>query len=290
MNREDLKGFLDLKVQQYNQTAFIEADPIVIPHRFTLKQDREIAGFFAAILAWGQRKTIINKCLELMERMDQRPYDFILHHSETDLKGLLGFKHRTFNDTDLLYFIHFFRHHYQRYTSLESAFIPDKPGYTPGYVEGGEQRDILENSSPVCLAAAASMAMFEMEAALIHFRSYFFSLEDLPHRTRKHVSSPLQKSTCKRLNMFLRWMVRQDTNGVDFGIWNRIPPSSLICPCDVHVDRVGRRLGLILRPQTDWKTAMELTEQLRTFDPDDPVKYDFALFGLGIEDRKKGLV
>jgi len=255
MSDLNIKEFLDAKVQQYNQPAFIAADPISIPHQFTLKQDIEIMGFFAAILAWGQRKTIINKCRELISRMDNAPYDFILHHQEEDLKNLLGFKHRTFNDTDLLYFVEFFKFHYQHFDSLEDAFLI------------GQQES----------------SIFTISQALDEFKSYFFSLPDYPLRTKKHISSPAQKSTCKRINMYLRWMVRQDLNGVDFGIWKRISTSDLICPCDVHVERVARKFGLITLPKVDWRTALELTQNLKALDPNDPVKYDFALFGLGVE-------
>lgn len=257
---ENLKSFLDAKVAQYNRPEFIENDPVTIPHMFSRMQDIEIMGFWAATLAWGQRVTIIKKCKELITLMDGAPYDFIINHEEPDLKKLLKFKHRTFNDVDTLYFIAFFRQHYEKFESLEDAFVP--PGPLKG--EGKETA---------------------VEVALNYFRSYFFSLPDFPHRTKKHVSSPSQKSTCKRLNMFLRWMVRHDDNGVDFGIWNRIKPADLICPLDLHVDRVSRKLNLINRKQTDWQTAVELTERLREFDPKDPVKYDFALFGLGIEER-----
>lgn len=255
---ENLKAFLDAKVAQYNQPGFIANDPVSIPHLFTKKQDIEIMGFWAATLAWGQRVTIINKCKELIALMDGAPYDFIINHEEVDLKKLLHFKHRTFNDIDTLYFIAFFRYHYENYESLEDAFLPSD--------NMNDHSNIVEN-------------------ALNYFRSYFFSLPDFPHRTKKHISSPSQKSTCKRLNMFLRWMVRKDDNSVDFGIWNRIKPADLIMPCDLHVDRVARKLNLIQRKQTDWQTAIELTERLREFDPLDPVKYDFALFGLGIEER-----
>jgi uncharacterized protein (TIGR02757 family) len=186
--------------------------------------------------------------------MDGAPYDFIINHEEPDLRKLLHFKHRTFNDIDTLYFISFFRYHYSKHQSLEDAFIPSES------VKGVEQ-------------------------ALNYFREYFFSLPDYPHRTKKHVSSPSQKSTCKRLNMFLRWMVRKDDCGVDFGIWNKLKPAELIMPCDLHVDRVARKLKLITRKQTDWQTAVELTERLREFNPLDPVKYDFALFALGIEEK-----
>ena len=252
----ELKDFLDVKADQYNRSSFIANDPICIPHQYSVKQDIEIAAFFAAILAWGQRKTIINKCNELFNRMDHAPYDFMLNHGPEDLKRLLGFKHRTFNDTDLLYFIAFFKSHYGQTDTLESAFLVPELGDTP-----------------------------RIERALNHFRSYFFSLPDFPRRTIKHVSSPMQKSTCKRLNMFLRWMVRKDDRGVDFGVWNNLKPSELICPCDVHVDRVARKLGLIQRKQTDWLTAVELSGQLSLLDPIDPVKYDFALFGLGVVEK-----
>src|ERR1700740_3074370 len=251
---DNLKSFLDSKVAQYNRPDFIKNDPVSIPHLFSNKQDIDIMGFWAATLAWGQRITIINKCKELIGLMDGAPYDFIINHEEPDLKKLLHFKHRTFNDVDTLYFISFFRHHYSNYESLEEAFFP-------------------------------SNGVSAVEDSLNHFRGYFFSLPDYPHRTKKHVSSPTQKSTCKRLNMFLRWMVRKNDCGVDFGIWNKLKPSDLIMPCDLHVDRVARKLKLITRKQTDWQTAVELTERLREFDPNDPVKYDFALFALGIEEK-----
>jgi uncharacterized protein (TIGR02757 family) len=247
-----LKDFLDEKVVLYNQPGFIENDPVSIPHLFTKKQDIEIAGLFAATLAWGQRKTIIRKCRELMAMMDDDPYNFVLKHSDTDLKPFLQFKHRTFNATDTLYFIEFLKSFYQKQTSLEDAFL----------VSPEEQT---------------------IENGLIGFHNIFFGLPDFPIRTKKHVATPARKSTCKRLVMYLRWMVRQDNQGVDFGIWKTIRPSQLVCPCDLHVDRVARNLKLIKRKQTDWQTALELTEQLRKFDPTDPVKYDFALFGLGIE-------
>jgi len=276
----ELKNFLDHKVEQYNQPNFIVNDPVCIPHLFEQKQDIEIAGFFAAVLAWGQRKTIINKCRELLGRMDNAPYDFVLNHSDDDLKRLLNFKHRTFNDTDLLYFISFFKYHYQKYDSLEQAFVPRQNIFRSEFLETSSSINEIEYASETCFSGDLN---FSIEQALNHFRRYFFSLEDFPHRTKKHISSPMQKSTCKRLNMFLRWMVRADNNGVDFGIWNRLKPEDLICPCDVHVDRVGRLLGLINRKQTDWLTAVELTENLKQFDAMDPVKYDFALFGLGVE-------
>ncbi|MCH7411682.1 TIGR02757 family protein [Belliella sp. DSM 111904] len=252
----ELKEFLDSKVEAYNQPSFITLDPISIPHRYTKKQDIEISGFIASILAWGQRKTIINKCLELFAMMDDAPHEFMLHHSENDLKPFLNFKHRTFNDIDTLYFIAFFSWYYKNYDSLESAFLI-------GYEQGVDV----------------------MEKLLSNFHEFFFQLEEAPSRTRKHIATPKRKAACKRINMFLRWMVRKDDAGVDFGIWNNIHASQLICPCDLHVDRVGRKLGLISRKQTDWLTALELTQKLREFDPMDPVKYDFALFGLGVEEK-----
>ncbi len=236
-------------------------------------------GLWAAVLAWGQRVTIISKCRELIMLMDGAPYDFITNHKETDLKKLLKFKHRTFNDVDTLYFVSFFKYHYTHYESLESAFIAEQTANYPFVILS--ESEVSFKSDITANAAAPE----PIEKYLNHFRSYFFSLPDYPNRTKKHISSPSQKSTCKRFNMFLRWMVRKDDCGVDFGIWNSIKPSELICPCDLHVDRVARKLNLITRKQTDWQTAVELTEKLREFDPIDPVKYDFALFGLGIEEH-----
>jgi len=254
---EGLKDFLDSKVQQYNQPSFIPHDPICIPHLFTKKQDIEIAAFFAAVFAWGNRTVIINKSRQLMDLMDNAPHDFILYHTSNDLKPFLAFKHRTFNTTDLLYFIEFLRFHYSGNQSLETAFAM--------------QFDSSKRE-PV-------------EQALINFHHYFFSLEEVPERTKKHIATPEKKSNCKRLNMFLRWMVRKDNCGVDFGIWNTLKPSQLICPVDVHVARVAMRLGLLQRKQTDWNAALELTEHLRMLDANDPVKYDFALFGLGVMEK-----
>lgn len=249
MTRHSLQQLLDSKVDQYNRVDFIESDPIVIPHQFTSKQDIEISGFFAAIFAWGLRKTIINKSKELMKRMDNSPYDFIINHTEQDLKQLLGFKHRTFNDTDLLFFVEFFHRYYKGCDSLENLFTT-------------ESKDSLEKG-------------------LIQFYNRVFT-GLFPQHTKKHLSTPAKNSTCKRLNMYLRWMVRKDDRGVDFGIWTRLKPSQLLCPLDVHAERVARQLGLIDRKQVDWKTVLELTQSLRELDPNDPVKYDFALFGIGV--------
>jgi uncharacterized protein (TIGR02757 family) len=245
---QQLKEFLDEKVEQYNQPGFIQDDPIQIPHQFKKLQDIEIAGFFAATLAWGQRKTIITKCKELMHLMDNSPHDFMLNHSDKDLKRLTTFKHRTFNTTDLLYFVHFFEWYYRKEKSLEKAFI------------GNNMHERLKN-----------------------FHRTFFALPDFPTRTKKHIATPERKSACKRLNMFLRWMVRHDDQGVDLGLWKNILSAELICPIDLHVERVARKLKLIKRKSVDWQTAEELTQTLSKFDPTDPVKYDFALFGLGLE-------
>ena len=247
-----IKEFLDNKVKKYNRPAFIQDDPIAIPHLFTRKQDIEIAAFFAAVFAWGNRTTIINKSKELMQRMDNSPYAFIKSFQLKHLQNLKGFRHRTFNTDDLYYFLEFLHQHYLRYDSLEPAFFP--------------ARD--QNA----------------EQGLIRFKNYFFSFEHL-RRTEKHISSPLQKSTCKRLNMFLRWMVRNDDHGVDFGLWKNISPSQLICPIDVHVARVAKKLGLLKRKQVDWLAAVELTGELRQLDKNDPVKYDFALFNLGVIEK-----
>ena len=250
---DDLKAFLDSKVAQFNQTDFIKNDPIQIPHQFTKLQDIEIMGFWTAMLAWGQRKTIINKCKELVALMDGAPYDFMVNHQEKDRAKFLAFKHRTFQATDTLYFLEFFQQYYQQHSSLETAFAK--------HLQATD-----EHVGP----------------ALIGFHEDFFDLPNAPHRTKKHIATPKRKSSCKRLNMFLRWMVRQDKKGVDFGVWKTIQPAQLLMPLDVHVDKVARKLNLIQRKQTDWLTVLELTTALRTYDPIDPVKYDFALFGMGV--------
>ncbi len=252
MRATNLIEFLNTKVELYNQPSFIKDDPISIPHRFIKQQDIEVAGFLAAVFAWGNRITIINKTSEVLQLMENAPHDFCLHHSLKELNKLTGFKHRTFNATDLLYFIEFFKFHYSKHKSLETAF---------------------------------TMHGETVEEMLTGFHHYFFSLEHVPARTKKHIATPERKSSCKRLNMFLRWMVRQDNKGVDFGIWKKISPSQLICPIDLHVARVARRLNILKRKQTDWLAALELTEFLRTLDSSDPVKYDFALFGSGVMEK-----
>ncbi len=250
-----LKNLLDEKVRLYNQPSFIDRDPVSVPHRFTKKQDIEISGLFAAVLAWGNRTSIINNCNRLMHWMDEAPHDFILHHKETDLKRFLTFAHRTFNATDLLYFISFLQYHYTHSASLEDAFVP-----------------------------ANTYRHETVEQALVHFHDYFFSIEH-PERTRKHIATPARKSACKRINMYLRWMVRKDNNGVDFGIWKKLSPRQLICPLDVHVARVANRLGLLDNDKSNWQNAVLLTEKLRQLNPTDPAVYDYALFGLGMAER-----
>ena len=233
---------------KYNRKDFIKDDPISIPHRFAKKQDVEIAGLFAATLAWGNRTSINNSCNKLMTLMDNQPHDFILNHKPKELKPFETFVHRTFNATDVLYFISFLKHHYTKNDSLENLFLNQ-----------------------------------HIELGLENFKQTFFSLEDFPTRTKKHISSPTTKSTCKRLNMYLRWMVRQDKNGVDFGIWKKIKPAQLHIPLDVHVENYARKLNLIERKQRDWLTVCELTSNLRLIDAKDPVRFDFALFGMGID-------
>lgn len=251
-----LKKLLDEKAALYNQPRFVQDDPISIPHKFSKKQDIEIAGLFAATLAWGIRKTIIRNGNALIEAMDNAPHDFIVNHQPKDLKRLLFFKHRTFNTTDLLYFVHFLQHHYSTNPSLENAF-----------------------------AQFITLQHENVEDALRGYYGYFFSLPDAPARTKKHVSTPARKSACKRLNMFLRWMVRKDNHGVDFGIWNNIKTSQLIVPLDLHVHRVALQIGLVERKNADWQCAVELTKALKQLDADDPTKYDFALFGMGVTEK-----
>ena len=262
MNSSALKIFLDRKVDEFNRPAFIVNDPISIPHLFTKKQDIEIAGFLTAILAWGNRTSIIRKSKDILRRMDFAPYEFVRNAGEKDLMNLQDFKHRTFNATDLLYFVGFLQFHYKDQPdstaepSLETAFTR--------FMQPGDR---------------------SVEQALNGFYQYFFSLEQVPDRTKKHIATPEKKSTCKRLNMYLRWMVRKDDRKVDFGIWRQISSAQLVCPVDLHVARVARGFGIISRKQTDWKAALELTDNLKNFDAEDPVKYDFALFGLGAMEK-----
>jgi uncharacterized protein (TIGR02757 family) len=252
MNRVEIENLLNDAVERLNNKQFISTDPICVPYQFTKRQDIEIAGLFAATFAWGNRTTIINKSNELMQLMDLSPYDFIKHHSETDLKRLNKFVHRTFNCNDLLYFITTLNRMYATNNSLENIFV----------------RHSFKNE-------------FSMQQALKDFYLEFFNDEFAPNRTRKHIATPDRKSACKRLCMYMRWMVRDDKK-VDFGIWKKIKPQDLICPLDVHVGNVARQLKLINRKQNDWHTAFELTKVLIEFDKNDPVKYDFALFGMGV--------
>lgn len=243
----NLKDFLEEKYQKYNTVDFIESDPIAIPHRYSKKEDIEIAAFFASTLAWGQRPIIIRNALELMNYMDDAPYSFTMEASNADLNIFNKFVHRTFNGEDVKYFIRSLRHIYKNKGGLEKVFC------------------FKEN----------------LQEGLIGFRNLFTGKYP-PGRTSKHIPSVLNNSSAKRLNMFLRWMVRKDAKGVDFGIWKSISPSLLYCPLDLHSGRVARKLGLLNRKQDDWKAVCELTAALRNFDSSDPVKYDFALFGLGI--------
>lgn len=247
------KTELDALADRYNQPGFIPHDPISLPHAFADRRDREIIGFWTAMLAWGQRTTILNKSLELVELMGGEPYRFVTEHQPADLARFRDWKHRTFNYEDTRYFLRRLRHFYRHEAGLETAFArhlhPEDQDITP---------------------------------ALIGFHEDFFALPDAPRRTRKHVATPARKSRCKRLCMFLRWMVRQDDRGVDFGDWTGIRPDQLCLPLDVHVERVARHFGLLDRKQCDWRAVQELTARLRCFDPTDPARYDFALFGLGV--------
>lgn len=253
MTQTELKEFLDEKVELYNNPNFIESDPIQIPHSYSLKEDIEIAGFLAATIAWGNRKMIINNARKLMNIMGNTPYDFIMTHTENDLEKLDDFVHRTFNSIDAVTFIKALKNVYQSHNGLEKVFAKNSE-------VNSNQKSISE------------------------FKKVFF---EIPHqqRTTKHISDPLNNSAAKRINMFLRWMIRNDNKGVDFGIWKTISPASLSCPLDVHSGNVARKLGLLTRKQNDAKALFELDTNLRKFDPNDPVKYDFALFGLGVFEK-----
>jgi len=250
LKHTELKEFLDAKVLEYNRPEFIESDPIQVPHLFNKKEDIEISGFLTATIAWGNRKSIINNAKRMMEYMDHSPFDFVKNHEEKDLETLLPFVHRTFNGTDFITFVKGLQHIYNNHHGLEHVF-------------------------------AAHNNQSTLQQAIHHFKKIFFEIEHLP-RTQKHVSDPLKNSAAKRINMYLRWMVRQDNSGVDFGIWKTLSSSQLSCPLDVHSGNVARKLGLLNRKQNDAKALMELDENLRKLDAKDPVKYDFALFGLGV--------
>lgn len=250
MTKAELKEFLDEKVDYYNHPRFVESDPIQIPHRFHNKEDIEISGFLTASIAWGNRKSIIKNATKMMSLMGESPYDFVINHREEQLEQLLPFVHRTFNGHDLIQFIKSLQHIYQNHHGLESLF----------------KKHITNDSTQVAIA---------------RFKDAFFENEHLA-RTQKHISNPEKGSAAKRINMYLRWMVRSDNSGVDFGIWDTISPAVLSCPLDVHSGRVARKLGLLKRKQNDAKALLELDNSLRKLDSKDPVKYDFALFGLGV--------
>lgn len=253
----EVKNLLEQYYNLCHTASFVNDDPISIPHAFPALQDKEIMGLLAAILSWGQRVTVINNCKRLSEAMEGEPFRFITQSSEREWMRLDGFVHRTFNSTDLLGLMAFFRMFYKEHTSLEEAFLSGIKDADSHIGEGIQS-----------------------------FHNLVMSQDTTANRTKKHLPAPSGKSTCKRINMFLRWMVRKDDAGIDFGVWTRIRPAQLICPLDVHVERHARRLGLITRKQTDWQTALELTENLKKFDPADPVRYDFALFGMGIMEKK----
>jgi uncharacterized protein (TIGR02757 family) len=250
LEKDDLKDLLEVKYRQYNNTEFIENDPIIIPHFFKRKEDIEISAFLTATISWGQRATIIKNAKKLMEIMQDSPYDFVMNAKKNDLKPLSNFVHRTFNGEDTMYFILALKNIYKNHNGLEALFKLKSP-----------------------------------DANIIHsmanFRKVFFEVKH-PSRSQKHVSDPISGSSAKRICMYLRWMVRKDFAGVDFGIWKSISPSKLYLPLDIHTGNVSRKLGLLKRKQNDWKSVTEITEILRTFDPLDPIKYDFALFGLGV--------
>ena len=253
MKKAEIKAFLDEKAAQYESLDFISADPIQIPHSFTKKVDIEISGFLAATIAWGNRKSIITNAQKMMGLMDNAPHDFVLHHQEKDLKRFEGFVHRTFNAEDMSYFVRALKHIYTQHHGLEAVF-------------------------------AHATQKTDLQTAIHHFKQLFFSLSH-PSRTQKHVSDPLKGSAAKRLNMYLRWMVRSDKKGVDFGLWKSISPAQLSCPLDVHSGNVARKLKLLKRKQNDAKALVELDHNLRKMDAQDPVKYDFALFGLGVFEK-----
>lgn len=251
MTESELREFLNQKADLYNNPNFIETDPIQIPHQFSSKKDIEISGFLTATIAWGNRKMIINNANKMMDIMGNSPYDFVMNYDKSNPQ-IDVFVHRTFNGIDLNYFFLALRHIYEKHGDLEQVFIPQP------------QQDL--------------------QAKISDFKRIFFEI-DHPLRTQKHVSDPMKGSAAKRINMFLRWMVRNDNKGVDFGIWPHISPAQLSCPLDVHSGNVARKLGLLTRKQNDAKALKELDANLLKFDPNDPVKYDFALFGLGVFEK-----
>lgn len=250
MTESQLYEFLETKVEQYNKPVFIETDPIQIPHAFSSKEDIEIAGFLTATIAWGNRKMILKSAEKMMELLGNSPYDFVMSHSKSDLKSLADFVHRTFNGDDFATFIRGLRHIYTNHNGLEAVFNSYQEDYS-------------------------------MQNSIHELKKLFFEVNH-QKRTQKHISDPNNNSAAKRINMYLRWMVRQDSAGVDLGIWKSISPAKLSCPLDVHSGNVARKLGLLQRKQNDSKALQELDKNLRRLNPNDPVKYDFALFGLGV--------
>jgi uncharacterized protein (TIGR02757 family) len=250
LKKSELKDFLDEKVDLYNHPKFIESDPIQIPHQFSKKEDIEIAAFLTATISWGNRKSIINNANKMMKLLDHAPFEFVMKHQDSDLEKLSPFVHRTFNNRDFIQFIKSLQHIYKNHKGLEAVF-------------------------------AKHAEKTALQQSIHQFKTTFFEIEHL-ERTKKHVSDPLKNSAAKRINMFLRWMVRNDNNGVDFGIWKSLSPAQLSCPLDIHSGNVARKLGLLKRKQNDGKALGELDKALRRLDPNDPVKYDFALFGLGV--------
>ena len=249
----NLKEFLNLKVNQYNNPDFIKDDPIQIPHLFNKKEDIEISGFLTSTIAWGNRKSIINSSKKMMGLLKNKPYDYVMNHNERDLKKLTQYVHRTFNGYDLIQFISSLKNIYQNHGGLEKIF----------------SENIKDNY---------------LHYSIHNFKKVFFEIEHLP-RTQKHVSDPYKGSAAKRINMFLRWMVRKDKKGVDFGIWKSLDQKNLSCPLDVHSGNIARNLGILKRKQNDHKAVLELDENLRRFDANDPSKYDFALFGIGVFEK-----
>lgn len=252
---EELHAFLDQQHDRYNRSTFIEEDPISIPHQFTKKEDIEISGFFSALIAWGRRDIIIRNAQNLMERMDMEPHAFVTQASEEELEVLNGFVHRTFNQIDCKALVYGLRHAYLHEGGLEGIF----------------SKEIKESDTNIA-------------NAILGARNTLIASQAFPQRSHKHLANPAKGSSAKRISMYLRWMVRRDERGVDFGIWNNIRMDQLICPLDVHTGTIGRKLGILKRKQNDWKAAVELTNALKTYDPLDPVKYDYALFGLGAYD------
>lgn len=254
LSRQELYEFLEEKAALYNRPVFISHDPVSIPHGFNKKEDIEISGFLTAVISWGNRRSILTSATRLMMLMENSPFEFVTSAGEEDLQRFANYSHRTFNGTDCAYFIRSLQKIYREYGSLEAVF-----------------------SKPL----AEGLTIME---SIVHFRDTFFSYYP-PERSAKHISNAARNSAAKRINMFLRWMVRKDNRGVDFGIWQSIPPSALYCPLDIHTGNTARKLGLLSRKYNDWMAAEELTCNLRRFDPSDPVKYDFALFGLGIHEK-----